>query len=131
MSVELTMLAYSAGLLLVLAAIQGTAGVLAKGLVPMAGNRDEVPAATGWHARSLRAVDNLRENLTIFTPLVLAAAVAGVANEWTALGAQLFFYGRVAHAALYLIGVPWLRTLAWLAGVIGTAMIFCALMGWI
>jgi uncharacterized MAPEG superfamily protein len=118
-------------LLLVLVLIQGTAGVMKQGLVPSAGNRDDLPAPAGWHARSLRAVDNLRENLTIFAPLVLAAALANVSNQWTVLGAQLFFYARVAHAALYLIGVPWLRTLAWLVGIVGTAMVFLALMGWI
>ena len=29
------------------------------------------------------------------------------------LGAQLFFWGRVAHWLIYLTGIPWLRTVAW------------------
>jgi uncharacterized MAPEG superfamily protein len=125
------MLAYSAALLMVMVLVQAVAGVLAEGLVKMAGNRDDLPAATGWHARSLRAVDNLREGLTIFAPLVAVAALAGLSNQWTVLGAQLFFYARVAHAILYLVGVPWLRSAAWFVGFAGTAMVFCALMGWL
>jgi uncharacterized MAPEG superfamily protein len=43
------------------------------------------------------------------------------------LAAQLFFYARLAHAALYLTGVPWIRPLAWGVGIVGTVMVFVAL----
>ena len=33
------------------------------------------------------------------------------------LGAQLFFYSRVAHAILYILGVPLVRPLAWAVGI--------------
>lgn len=130
MSVELTMLAYSAALLLVLVLIQTMAGVRAVGLVPLANSRDGLAAPQGFHARTLRCVDNHREGLTIFAPLVLVAALAQVSNGTTALGAQLFFYSRVAHAVLYLAGAPMIRPLAWTVGLVGTIMIFAALMGW-
>jgi uncharacterized MAPEG superfamily protein len=130
MSVELTMLAYSAALLLLLVLIQAFAGIRAVGAVPLANSRDNLPAATGWHARALRCVDNHREGLTIFAPLVLVAALAHVSNGTTVLGAQLFFYSRVVHAVLYLTGVPMVRPLAWAVGLAGTVMIFLALMGW-
>ena len=42
----------------------------------------------------------------------------------TAMGAALFFYGRLAFAPLYYFGVPWLRTLAWFVSIIGILMIF-------
>ena len=130
MSVELTMLAYSAGLLLVLILIQATAGIRSVGLVPLANSRDGLPPPQGFHARALRCVDNHREGLTIFAPLVLVAALAHVSSGTTVLGAQLFFYSRVAHAVLYLAGVPMIRPLAWAVGLAGTIMIFLALMGW-
>jgi uncharacterized MAPEG superfamily protein len=130
MSVELTMLAYSAALLLVLILIQATAGIRSVGLVPLANSRDDLPPARGFHARALRCVDNHREGLTVFAPLVLAAALAHVSSGTTILGAQLFFYSRVAHAVIYLAGVPMIRPLAWAVGVAGTTMIFLALMGW-
>jgi uncharacterized MAPEG superfamily protein len=130
MSVELTMLAYSAGLLLLLVLIQAGAGIRSVGAVPLANSRDGLPPAQGFHARTLRCVDNHREGLTIFAPLVLVAALSHVSNGTTVLGAQLFFYSRVAHAVLYLAGAPMVRPLAWAVGLVGTIMIFAALMGW-
>jgi uncharacterized MAPEG superfamily protein len=130
MSVELTMLVYSVALLLVLVLIQTVAGIMSVGLMPLANSRDGLPPPQGFHARALRCVDNHREGLTIFAPLVLVAALIHLSNGTTVLGAQLFFYSRVAHAALYLAGVPMVRPLAWAIGLAGTLMILAALMGW-
>jgi uncharacterized MAPEG superfamily protein len=130
MNVELTMLAYSAGLLFVLVLAQAGAGIRSQGAVPLANSRDGLPAATGFHARMLRVVDNHREGLTIFAPLVLVASVAHISNGTTVLGAQIFFYSRVVHAVLYVLGVPMIRPLAWAVGLAGTVMVFAALVGW-
>ena len=54
-------------------------------------------------------------------------------NHWHSLmtiwGAQLFFYSRVAHAIVYLAGLPVIRPLFWTVGIVGTVMIFLALFG--
>jgi uncharacterized MAPEG superfamily protein len=128
MSVELTMLVYSTALLLLLVLIQATAGVLAQGLQPMAGPRDNLPPPKPFQARTKRVVDNHREGLTIFAPLVLVAALAHVSDSWSVLGAQLFFYSRVVHAGLYLAGVPMVRPLAWFVGMVGTLMVLLAVL---
>jgi len=127
MTVELTMLAYSVALLFLLILIQALAGVLAQGLPEMAGSRDNLAEPKPFQARTKRIVDNHREGLALFAPLVLIAAVAHVSNQATVLGAQLFFYARVVHAVLYLTGVAWVRPLAWGAGIVGTVMVFAAL----
>jgi uncharacterized MAPEG superfamily protein len=129
MTVELTMLAYSAALLFVLVVVQALIGIRSQGLMPLANARDNLPAPTGLHARALRCVDNHREGLTIMAPLVLIAGVAHISNSNTVLGTQLFFYARVVHAALYLTGVPMIRPLSWAVGVAGTVMVFLGLMG--
>ncbi|MEM8767785.1 MAG: MAPEG family protein [Pseudomonadota bacterium] len=129
MTVELTMLVYSVGLLVILIAIQATAGVLAQGLPAMAGSRDQLRDPSVFQARTKRVVDNHREGLLIFAPLVIVASLAGVSTEATVLGAQLFFWSRVAHAVLYLAAVPWVRPLAWAAGIVGCLLIFLALLG--
>ncbi|CAN5551368.1 hypothetical protein BH10PSE5_BH10PSE5_02890 [soil metagenome] len=129
MSVELTMLTYSVGLLFVLVFVQALVGIRAQGLVPLANSRDDLPPPSGFHARMKRVVDNHREGVTMFAPLVLVAAAAGVSNGTTVLGAQLFFYSRVVHAVLYIFGVPVVRPLAWAVGVVGTVMVFAALVG--
>ena len=129
MTIELTMLAYSTALLLVLVHIPATAGVMSNGLGPMAGSRDDLPAPKPFAARARRVVDNHREGLTIFAPLVLIAAVAQVHTEVTALAAQIFFAARVAHAGLYLLGVPLVRPAAWAVGLAATLMMLGAVLG--
>jgi uncharacterized MAPEG superfamily protein len=49
--------------------------------------------------------------------------VLGISNSMTLLGAQLFFYARVAYAVCYLGGIPWLRTLSWVVSIAGVALI--------
>ena len=93
------------------------------GLPTLAGNRDELPTLTGLAGRARRAHFNMVENLVLFAALVLIAAVAGKANATTAMGAMIFFWGRLAYAVIYVAGIPWLRTLAWFVSVIGMAMI--------
>lgn len=129
MTVELTMLLYSVALLVVLIVIQASAGILAQGAEAMAGARDDLGEPSKLQARTKRVVDNHREGLLVFAPLVVIAALAGVSTDMTVLGAQLFFYSRVAHGALYVAGVPWIRPLAWFVGMAGCVMIFIALLG--
>ena len=130
MSIELSMLAYAVGLLFILVVIQAVAGIRAQGLTALANSRDNLPAPGVFQARAKRVVDNHREGLILFAPLVLIAALSHISNPATVLGAQLFFFARVAHAGLYLAGVPMIRPLAWAVGIAGTVMVFSALMGW-
>ena len=127
MKIELLMLAYSVGLLFVLILIQATAGTLTQGLMNLANSRDNLPPKGVFQARAGRTVDNHREGLTLFAPLVLIAAVSDVSTDLTVLGAQLFFYSRVVHAAVYLAGVPYVRPAVWTVGVVGIGMIFYSL----
>jgi uncharacterized MAPEG superfamily protein len=98
------------------------------GLNTLAGNRESLPEITGWAGRARRAHLNMVENLVLFAALILIAAAAGKANATTAMGAMIFFWARLAYAIIYLIGIPWLRTVAWFVSVIGMAMIAWALL---
>lgn len=127
MPIELLMLALSVALLLVLIIIQAVAGTQAQGAMTMAGPRDNLGPPSVWQARTKRCVDNHREGLALFAPLVLIAAHMGLSTEMTVWGAQLFFYSRVAHAVIYLAGWPYVRPVAWTVGMAGTVMVFAAL----
>lgn len=127
MSSELVLLAWSAALCLVLVLPYASALTLKLGLPTMAGNREGLPEPTGWIGRAKRAHMNMLENLVPFAALVLAAHGLGKLGALTVLGAQLFFWGRVAHAAIYIAGIPYLRTLAFFAGYVGMFMIFVAI----
>jgi uncharacterized MAPEG superfamily protein len=129
MPIELLMLVLSVGLLFVLIIIQANAGVSAQGMSAMVGPRDNLGPPTAWQGRTKRCVDNHREGLTLFAPLILVAAHMGISTEMTVWGAQLFFYSRVAHAVIYLTGTPMIRPLVWAVGLIGTIMVFLALFG--
>ncbi len=93
------------------------------GLPMLAGNRDNMPALKGWVGRADRAHHNMLESLVLFAALVLIAVVAGKTNPMTLLGAQLFVCGRVGHAVLYIAGIPWARTAAWVVSVVGLILI--------
>jgi uncharacterized MAPEG superfamily protein len=97
------------------------------GLGMLAGNRDGLPPLTGFAGRARRAHHNMMESLPLFIALVLVAQIAGKTNSATLTGAELFFWGRLAHWLIYIIGVPWLRTLAWVVSVIGLITIFLQL----
>ena len=113
MTIELRLLVWSTALALIQMLIALFAAIAQVGLVPFVGNRQNVPAFEGWADRAQRAHRNMLESLTIFAALVLVAQVAGRSNATTALGAQLFFWSRLAYAPVYVIGIPWLRTAVW------------------
>jgi len=123
MSLDLKYLLFSVILTFVQVLIAAMAAQSQVGLSTLAGNRDSVPDLTGLAGRAKRAHRNMIENLVLFTALVLIAAAAGKANAATAMGAAIFFWARLAHAIIYLIGIPWLRTLAWAVSVIGMIII--------
>jgi len=123
MSPDLTYLLLSTVLCFVQMLIAAAGANHQVGLPALAGNREGLPEITGWAGRAKRAHANMIENLVLFAALVLIAAVAGKANATTATGAMIFFWGRLAYAVIYVIGVPWLRTLVWFVSVIGMAMI--------
>ena len=124
MTPEIIFLLWSAALTLLLVIIAVSAATLEVGLPRLAGNRENMPELPGWAGRAQRAHRNMLESLVLFAVVVFAARLTNVSNAVTLLGAQLFFFGRIAHAILYIAGIPWLRTLAWLVSIVGIAMIF-------
>jgi uncharacterized MAPEG superfamily protein len=58
---------------------------------------------------------------------VLVAQVSGKANATTALGATIFFWARVAHAAVYIAGIRYLRTLVFAVATLGAVLILTQL----
>ncbi len=76
-----------------------------------------------WVQRSERAYLNMLENLPVFTAIVLVVHSSGAANVTTALGAQIFFWGRVAMAVGYMDGIPGLRSASWFVSLAGLVTI--------
>lgn len=127
MGVELTMLVYSVILAFVLIMIPATLRIFQYGLVSGVGNRADPRPLSGWGGRADRASANMLESLPLFAILVLVVHLMAANNHNTALGAQLFFLGRLAHAVVYILGITWVRTLVWLVAVVGMVMVGMAL----
>ena len=98
------------------------------GLPALAGNREGLPPITGRADRAARAHRKMLENLVLFAALVLVAVLANRTNSTTLLGAQLFFWGRLAYAVVFIAGIPWLRTAVWTVSVVGLVLIFVQLL---
>ncbi|MFQ6552680.1 MAPEG family protein [Aestuariibius insulae] len=129
MTAELTMMLAALFLLAVLTnVVQMSALVAGHGVGGMLRSRADIPVPKpGFAGRTDRAIDNLKENLFFFLPLCLLTAILGISNGWTAGGAQLFVAARVAHAVLYLIGVPGLRSAAFGVGTAGLVLMVIGL----
>ena len=124
MSIDLTLLLWSAALTLLQCLIAVLGAMSQVGLTALAGNRDHLPAIEGWAGRAQRAHRNMLESLVLFAVLVLVAHVSGRANSMTALGAELFFGARLVYVPVYLLGIPWVRTGVWAISVLGLILIF-------
>jgi uncharacterized MAPEG superfamily protein len=127
MSLELTLLLWSVALAFVQMLVAACGATLQFGLPHLAGHRERLPAATGWAGRAQRAHHNMLESLVLFAVLVLVTEVTNKNSAMTGLGAQLFFWARLIYAVTYVIGVPWLRTGAWVISVAGLIVIFLQL----
>ena len=96
----------------------------ARGLPWGASARDEDPPPMGkMGARIERAFRNYLETFVFFLGAVLIANTLGKHTAATALGAQLFFWTRVAYVPAYAFGIPYLRTLLWIGSIVGIGMV--------
>jgi uncharacterized MAPEG superfamily protein len=129
MSVELTMLVYSAALFFLIILVQAGLAIAQNGLMAQAGSRDNLPEPSVLRKRLLRLTSNMQENLVLFAIVVLVANAAGVSNETTALGASIFFYARVAHAIVYAFGWPMIRPVFYFVSLYGIVVIALEALG--
>jgi uncharacterized MAPEG superfamily protein len=129
MTIDLYYLALSALLCLVLWVPYVLARFGIWGIVETVGYPENPPPLPGWAGRAERAHRNMVENLVPFTALVLVAHVGGGADHMTAMGAAIFFWSRVAHAIVYMLGIPWARTLTFMASWVGSLMVFFSIIG--
>ena len=128
MTPEFIMLAFTLILALVQIGAAGLARTAELGAKWNAGPRDEtVPPPGKLAGRLMRAQVNLFETLPIFAAAVIMAHIAGKDGTLTALGAHLYFFGRLIYLPLYAFGVPYVRSLVWLVAAGGLVMVIAAL----
>ncbi|MDT3686420.1 MAG: MAPEG family protein [Pseudorhodoplanes sp.] len=79
-----------------------------------------------WAQRLYFAHTNAVDNLVIFAPLVLILDSLGRQTQTTAIACAVYFWARLAHAIVYALGVPVLRTLAFAVGFLAQAALVLA-----
>jgi uncharacterized MAPEG superfamily protein len=77
-----------------------------------------------WGKRADRTYINAVETFAPFAALVIAVLLAGKADTRTAFWAMAFFWLRLAHAVVYLLGIPYLRTLIFKLGYVAIVGLF-------
>ena len=128
MTTDLTMLVATGLLCLLNPTIYLAAEMLAPGGLEWGlSNRAEPFKLPEWAARAKRAHLNLIENLAPFAILVLVAQVSGKANGMTALGAEIFFWARVAYVGVYTAGIVGVRTAVFFVATAGEVLILIQL----
>ena len=129
MTTELTMLALSIVLGFVYIVLSASSATQERGLEWNTGPRDAtMPSLTSVAGRLDRALRNFFETFPLFAAAVLIAHVADRHSTMTVLGAQLYFWGRVAYLPLYAMGIAYIRTLAWAVATFGIVLILIALL---
>jgi len=77
-----------------------------------------------WGRRADRAYINAVENFAPFAALVVVIHLAGKADAMTAFWTMAFFWLRLAHAVVYLLGIPYVRTLLFTLGYVAVVGLF-------
>ena len=89
-------------------------------------SRNEKPQSP-WAQRLYFAHTNAVDNLVIFAPLVLILDVQGHSTQGTVIACAVYFWARLAHAVVYALGIPVVRTLAFTVGFLAqVALVFAA-----
>ncbi|QWG15611.1 MAPEG family protein [Bradyrhizobium sediminis] len=116
---EIVMLGLGTMLLLVQLFLQSISSTVEMGGDYKAGPRDEPRVVQGIFAgRADRAFRNLLETFPIFAALALALVVTGRNGGLGTLGAEAWVVTRVLYVPLYVIQIPYARSLVWLVSVL-------------
>jgi uncharacterized MAPEG superfamily protein len=125
MSTDLKYLAFTAILTASLWIPYVVAQVMTNGALKPPNYVDPTPRSLPpWGKRADRTYINAVETFAPFAALVIAVHLAGKADATTAFWTMAFFWLRLAHAVVYLFGIPYVRTLIFTLGYVAVIAIF-------
>jgi uncharacterized MAPEG superfamily protein len=124
MTIELTVLAWGCALALVHIFAAVRVKTRQYGTKWNMGARDEaLPPPEPLVGRLARAQANFFETFPIAAAAILIVTAAGLTSRWTAIGALLWLAARIVYLPLYALGVPVVRTVVFLASVVGIGLV--------
>ncbi len=124
MSTELSILAWTLVLALIQVLLPSVVRTRETGIGYEAGPRDQPgPPQRKITGRLFRAQANLFETFPIFAAAILIVHMAGRENVLSLYGAWIYLIARVVYVPLYAAGIPFLRSVAWVASVVGILLV--------
>jgi uncharacterized MAPEG superfamily protein len=122
--------AIALGIIQLLLAILFSVG--GRGLPWALGPRDEGRPKLGKiGGRIERAWTNFLETFPLFAAAVLMVHALNMQTATSALGAQIYIWARLIYVPAYVIAIPFLRTLIWIASLVGILLVMSAIWpGW-
>ena len=94
-------------------------------------NPDPDPQAQNlWAVRADKAHKNAVENLVLFAPLVLLIEATHASSPATATACMIYFFTRLAHYVIYVLGGPLIRTVAFAIGFVVQVFLAATILGW-
>jgi uncharacterized MAPEG superfamily protein len=102
----------------------GAPGKLAENL----GNRDHMRPLSITGERAARALANMQEAMPVFLGLALLNLIVAPAAPMATTGALVFLVARTLYVAIYIAGIPVVRTLMWAVSWAGLVMMLMPLL---
>lgn len=124
MSTDLYMLTLTAGLTALMWLPYILQRIMEHGLMATVTYQSDDKPIAAWAERAKRAHYNAVENLAPFAALVLVANATGAANAATAAACIVYFWIRLVHYVVYIMAVPYARTLCFAIGWLAMLCIF-------
>jgi uncharacterized MAPEG superfamily protein len=129
-SIEIQMLCWSVILGLAQLMIATSLALKDQGVAYNIGPRESAaPPVTRLTGRFQRAFGNFRETFVYFAVAVLVVTALGKNSPHSALGAQIYFWSRLAYVPVFALGVAGLRTAVWTVSIVGLVMVLLAAAG--
>ena len=122
MSIELTLLIWSAALAGAYIGVQAILYRIDYGVVHAASARDGYRPPGVMAGRAERALRNFLETYGVFIALALAIELSGRSDGLTQWGAQIWFWARLVYIPAYVGGVPFVRSMIWLVSGLGLGL---------
>lgn len=89
----------------------------------MGARDEELPPLNPLAGRLARAQANFFETFPVMVAAVLIVGFMRLSDDRTVLGAWLWLGGRIAYLPLYALGVPYLRSVAWMVSLAGIVLV--------
>ncbi|MGV3549159.1 MAPEG family protein [Rhizobium sp.] len=119
--------ALSVVLLMVHVLLQSSTATKELGRAWNAGPRDtDIKPKSPIAGRAKRASENFRETYPAFIVLLMGLAVGGDWGNLGFTGVLVWYAGRIVYIPLYLRGIPYIRSLAWLVAMLGLLLMAAA-----